>query len=128
MRGQKRPRQNRPDVERKRTKNSLRIKTCYGKNLTGKAVSTSLKRMRWGTKFLKLATEPPSPANHGPWQKFLCEQHKCHTPVPCPCPLSPSVKQASGSKYSSGCSTGTSSTSGLISMVLPSEELVSSSF
>lgn len=57
-----------------------------------------------------------------------CKQCKCHTLMPSPRPPSPSVKQASGSKYSSGCSTGTSSTSGLMSMVLPSEELVSSSF
>lgn len=41
---------------------------------------------------------------------------------------SPSVQQASGSKYSSAASTTTtSSTSGLMSMVLPSDELVSSS-
>lgn len=82
--------------------------------------------MRWGTKLLKMATEPPPSAHHQPQQKPVSGARAAVPPLSLP--LAPSVKQASGSKYSSGCSTGASSTSGLISMVLPSEELVSSSF
>lgn len=66
-------------------------------------------------------TEFPSPGQQGEQMAGGLTPHPS-------LPGSPSVKQASGSRYSSGCSTGTSSTSGLMSMVLPSEELVSSSF